>query len=600
LAIFKSPALIAHMRKITPLLLLLLLSFFAISCDPKDDEATPAANGENNTNFPEHFGAAVQRDFIGQVVDINNLPVSAATVKIGNATVQTDINGVFIINQADVQERFAYVTATKAGFVDGSRSLVPTSGKNNIKIMLIPMQTTATVASGAASEVALPNGTKVKFDGAFMDANGSAYSGNVNVSMFHLKSSDANINALMPGMLYAQGEDGGEKVLQTFGMLHVELRGSGGQELQISANHTAEISMMIDDTQMATAPSEIPLWHFDEAGGYWKQEGSAAKTGNQYVGTVSHFSWWNCDAPFETNSLTIIVKDANGLLLKNIGVGVSIQNVGNENMNYTNDLGRASGMVPANQTLTIRIYDPCGNMLKETSVAPLTQQTETTITLDQTEIVSTLVKGKIVKCDGTNVSNGYVILEYGAQMFFSDVTNGNFEFAATICGGNNAFTVRAYDVDNFQTTGVLSNTFTAGTTDLGILPACNAVSEYIIFQIDNYAPTYIFDSIDTFPVGGSEPLTIRHQSENSFFAIAGSMTTPGIYTGLGFQIGLSNFEGWGYHSYNFHYTTTAAIEMQILKYGNVGEYIDIRFHADGNSSSGQPGNLNGYLHVLRD
>jgi hypothetical protein len=30
----------------------------------------------------------------------------------------------------------------------------------------------------------------------------------------------------------------------------------------------------------------------------WKEEGSATLSGNKYVTTVSHFSWWNIDMPW--------------------------------------------------------------------------------------------------------------------------------------------------------------------------------------------------------------------------------------------------------------------------------------------------------------
>lgn len=591
-----------QMKRITQLLFILLV-FTAFSCTDDDRAAdNPSAqNPVTDAEFAKNFGAEVQRDFIGQIVDTDNHPVAGAQIKIGSSTAQTDANGVFVINGAGVYEKFAYITATKAGYITGSRSMVPTSGKNNVKIMLIPAQAIQTIASGATATVDMPNGTKVIFDGAFTDEAGNAYSGTVNVSMFHLEASNENLASLMPGMLYAKNNSGQPVGLETFGMLNVELRGSGGQKLQIASGHKADITMTIDNTKLATAPATIPLWHFDEVNGYWKEEGFAVRQGNKYIGQVSHFSWWNCDAPFETNYLTVIVKDGNGQLLKNIGVGVRTQSISSQAMGYTNSEGSVSGLVPANATLLVRIYDPCGNVVKETSIAAITQPAQTVIELETMDITTSLIKGKIVKCNGSNVTNGYVILEYGEQMFFSDVSNGNFQFPATVCNGENSFTVRAYDVDDFQTTGVISNTFDAGTTDLGILPVCSTVNEYIVFQVDDFAPTYIFEGIDTFAVPGSDPLTIRYTTgEHIFFSMAGSTTVPGIYTGSQFQIGLTNFEGWGYHSYNFHYTTTEMIEVEVLKYGNVGEYIDIRFRADGISGSGAPYLLNGYIHVLRD
>ncbi|MCG2611443.1 hypothetical protein LZZ90_07980 [Flavobacterium sp. SM15] len=211
------------------------------------------------------------------------------SVKIGTNTVQTDANGVFIINGADVYENFAYIITKKSGYIDGSRALIPTDGKNKVKIMMITNVPVQTVQSGTTSEVTLPNGTKVNFDGAFQDENGNAYSGTVQVFMYHLESSNGNLSSLMPGMLYAQDKDGNEKILETYGMMNVELKGASGQKLQIANGHTAQITMDIDDAQLSNAPTTIPLWHFDEVNGYWKEEGSAQKVGSNYVGRVSHF-----------------------------------------------------------------------------------------------------------------------------------------------------------------------------------------------------------------------------------------------------------------------------------------------------------------------
>ena len=273
------------MKNFKILIGLMFVTFCFVSCDSND------GNSGSNDNFSENFGNTASRSFIGQVVNPYNNPLQNVTVKIGTSTVQTDVNGVFIINNATVYERFAYITAKKSGYVDGSRSMVPTTGKNNIKIMMFENVPQGTVQSGAVSEVSIYSGTKVKFDGFFQEENGTAYSGDVQVAMFHLTPSEENISMLMPGMLYAERENGSQAVLETFGMLNVELRGSGGQKLNIANGHTAEITIRIDDSQLATAPSTIPLWHFDENVGYWKEDGIATKVGNKYVGTVSHFSW---------------------------------------------------------------------------------------------------------------------------------------------------------------------------------------------------------------------------------------------------------------------------------------------------------------------
>src|SRR5688572_11041720 len=136
----------------------LLIALFVVGCNPNDD-----GSGNNNLNdpFAQNFGNAVSRDFIGQVVNESNQPIKGASVKIGTKTVLTDFNGVFIINNADVHERFAYITAKKSGYIDGSRAMVPTNGKNNVKIMMISSTQVRAIPSGEESELILPNGTKI-------------------------------------------------------------------------------------------------------------------------------------------------------------------------------------------------------------------------------------------------------------------------------------------------------------------------------------------------------------------------------------------------------------------------------------------------------
>jgi len=69
------------MRKIILLLSLSTIVLLFNSCDPFE-------NTSSDTNFSENFGASVSRDFIGQVVDVDNHPIQGVSVKIGTTSVQ--------------------------------------------------------------------------------------------------------------------------------------------------------------------------------------------------------------------------------------------------------------------------------------------------------------------------------------------------------------------------------------------------------------------------------------------------------------------------------------------------------------------------------
>jgi hypothetical protein len=583
--------------KIKFLFLIIFSTLLFIGCQlDKDIES----NG-----FSSNFGNQVLRDFSGKVLDINELPVKNATISIGDKVVQTDVNGVFVINGANVHEKFAYITAKKSGYIDGSRTVVPTNGKNHVKIMMISNTPVQTIQSGVNSEVMLPNGTKVNFDGAFQNENGTSYSGSVQVAMYHLETSNQNINNLMPGMLYAEDANGQEKMLETFGMMNVELKGASGQKLQIASGHKAQITMTIDNSQLTSAPNSIPLWHFDEEKGYWKEDGSAQKIGNKYVGTVSHFSWWNCDSPIPAVILNVNVTDENGNPLPYIGVGLIRNNSINSIVLQTNDNGNASGLIPINEMFGIKLYDLCGNVVYTSSVGPFLSDSSVSIVLDN--IVKTTVTGNLVKCNKSKVLNGYVELTNGNQTLISNVTNGVFNFETIVCGSNNNFNLVGYDLDDMQTTGNISSTFSSSVTDVGNIPVCNSITEFISYKVNDEPTYYIYNNFDFSP-SFNEPLNINSNwglYSSPGVQIVGPSTNIGEYSIPSSEIGIffrriQPNRVTGYQISNS--TNGLSCNIKINKYGDIGDFVDITFSGKtlDPSQSNQPINISGVIHVIRD
>ncbi|MER3463504.1 MAG: hypothetical protein C4329_02890, partial [Chitinophagaceae bacterium] len=48
----------------------------------------------------------------------------------------------------------------------------------------------------------------------------------------------------------------------------------------------------------------------DETSGIWKEESTATKQGNVYVGDVKHFSFWNCYVSANAVILSMTLKNA--------------------------------------------------------------------------------------------------------------------------------------------------------------------------------------------------------------------------------------------------------------------------------------------------
>ncbi|WP_175620711.1 carboxypeptidase-like regulatory domain-containing protein [Chryseobacterium schmidteae] len=559
------------MTKIYSLFLILAL---LISC--KSDSFIELDNPENPA-IDFNFGNNAQRNFHGLVLSTDGSPVSGATITIGSATAQTNSKGIFVIKNASVKENFAYVKATKAGFVNGSRTMIPTNGSNRINIMMIPVTNTSTISSGTTSTVSLPNGTKVKFDGSFKDVNGNAYTGNVNVAMFHLKPSDQYLNELMPGSFLANSTNGNSRIMETYGMLHVQLTGASGQNLQIANGHTAEMTVAIDATQMSTSSATIPLWSFNEATGIWQEEGSATKVGNTYVGNVSHFSWWNYDVQFPVCTLKTTVKNQNGQPLSNIKIGLKRSSQVYETYGVTDANGTVSGLIPANETLVLKVYSECGTVLHTANVGPFTAgniHTLPDIIIQPNTAISFTINGTLKNCAGGNVTDGLAVLQFGlaSTNYFQGgtaiVTNGTFSISTLSCNANQQFSFEGFDITNMQTSGGINFTGVSPVTNLGNITVCTSVTEFVNYQIDTQPIVNCVLGFSAMLEAGN--LNITHTQSPAgasphFRLYAPGIGSVGTYTS-------------GFTVYNGPNTPIPAagnnLTLQISQLGTVNNYID--------------------------
>ena len=592
--------------KFNRLLILLFLTIFSVSCNT-DDGILGNQNPGNETsgNFSDNFGNTINSDFLGRVVDVNNNPIEGVTITIGNMTTPTDANGVFIMNDALVFERFGYVKAEKAGYIHGSRAVVPSSRTNKIEIMLLEETVIQTLNNGETATVVLANGASVSLDGNYRNPDGSDYTGSIDVIMHMLDPVDDNMELQMPGMLYAENIDGNERMLQTLGMLAVELRGDNGEDLNLADGSTSEIIIPLDPSLVATAPTSIPLWYFDEVNGYWKEEGEAILVGNQYVGTVTHFSFWNCDIPAEAVNLCVTVTDENENPLANLTVNITSSTYGTRS-GYTNENGEVCGLIPSNETLEINVYsfDTCGNIILYTSdIGPYSTDSLLDITvMSDTEAIAETVTGTFNTCDGNTVTNGYVILTYGSQEFYETVDNGVFEINMVRCSDDNIFSIEANDYDNVQTTGIINYTFATPNTNIGSIASCNDVDEFITYQIDDQPViTYNFD-IGNFEEG-PDSIYISYFEEDNIGA-NGYYFNLGLFTqALGTHnsddvdifIDLLDINGDSINPNNSPNTT-----VNLTAFGVTGEYIDMNFTGTYIDQDNITHTISGGIHVIRD
>lgn len=81
------------------------------------------------------------------------------------------------------------------------------------------------------------------------------------------------------------------------------------------------------------------------------KEGSASRQGNQYVGKVAHFTWWNYDYAYPRVFISGIVKDAAGLPVVNSTVQMTARQFNATIFGFTNQDGYFRVAAPLNASL---------------------------------------------------------------------------------------------------------------------------------------------------------------------------------------------------------------------------------------------------------
>lgn len=454
-----------------------LLLIFSCEKDNNIPLNQQQVDGLTSNPFLDNFGDNTTARFIGTVVNEEGDPISGVTITIGSTMAITDTNGVFSVEEAVVYEQFAYVKASKIGFIDGSRALVPTDGVNQVSIMLLDSEPIATVASGQPLTFDLPGGVSVDLPGTYQTKFGFEYQGDVSVVIKHLNPDNQNMALQMPGALIAENESGDLRVLETYGMIAVELIGQNGEDLTIGEDSVALISIPLP-TNATNPPATIPLWYFDEVYGYWKEEGFAELVGNKYVGEVSHFSFWNCDAPFATVPICMTLQDTDGNPLPNNYVQLQRSTSGwnSSTSGYTNQNGLVCGLIPADEmlTLTFQGFGCVGNNFNE-NIGPFSEDVNITLTID--ESTTTNLVGIFNDCNGEPSTNGYVQLYYNNTSYIIPIINGQLDTAIDYCSTDTAFSAQFFDLESGQSTDAVTGNFTIGITDLGTEMSCTDLSD---------------------------------------------------------------------------------------------------------------------------
>ena len=462
---------------------------------------------ETDINIPDPETGIIT-GLTGVVKDESGQAISQAIVTLGESETITDNYGQFSMSDVLINAEGSLITFEQAGYFDSYKFVFPQSNiKAHTKVKMIAKGEPFIFNSASGGELE-SNGAKVEFPENGMSLeNGTAYNGEVIAYHKWLDPTSDELKYIMPGDLRALNENGEERQLATYGMIAVELESPNGEKLQLAEGKKANLTFPLPNEIQGQAPDQIPLWYFEESTGTWMEEGQGIKEGSFYRGEVSHFSFWNCDAPFP------LIKLSGSLVFPN-GVSAShriVEIIMNNNLRTANAMTNADGFfcgkIPSNESLTLNVYGNCASPIHTMQLDPSSEDIDLNEILIDESNYSYRIQGYLQNCQMEAVADGYVVARIGGfyQLLYPNV-DGFIDEVFEIC-----------NINDVKLTGVSSEDFTVSdekiisidpanlVIDFGVLRTCNSNEEFLSVKY-NERPTYLFETFSAYILNGEELL----------------------------------------------------------------------------------------------
>ena len=456
-------------QNLYPLFFLILLSFASCKKDSLTTEVSPIVPQPQPTTNIETI-------LTGFITDRDGEAIADAEVSILNSMTQTDEFGFFEITGL-VNDRFGIIKVEKLGYFSQFKTLTPSkNATSRTRIQLTEKGFPETLQANTGGEISVGQNSSVQFQpNSFVDEQGNTYNGTVSIYSFYIDPTDEDIDQFMPGNLMARNTQNQERILESYGMVNVELEGDGGQKLNI--NQPATLTVDIPNSISNNAPTEIPLWYFDEEKGLWIEEGNAVLQNGKYVGTVNHFTFWNCDVPSESTLIRGQVIDDRGVSI--LTIRVTNLSTGASFTTLTNSEGGFEFFVPRNVNLLLEVLGVCGtNVLFSENIGPYSEEEAEVGLLNVSSNTNfSLITGTLVACDQIPIANGSVFFNIPAYSFSQQATtNAAGEFSALIATCDlSEIEIRGVDAAN----DLVSDTETFAVSpeiDAGLIEVCTSVA----------------------------------------------------------------------------------------------------------------------------
>ena len=537
-------------------------------------------------------GLMIEGTVSGQVTDSNGNPIDNAIVSLEGERIATNQNGLYSFSDMPLMEGSRVVLkVSKADYFETSRAFTTTKNRSIVNFELVSKIanfTTVVSTNEAALNVSVNGLTSfinIPPNAYVLDGTSAPYDGPVRIFMSLIDPSDRNSMNSIPGDLGGIDANGEEVQLGSFSMLAVNLESPSGQKLNLMEGMEAAIRFAIPAEYVDNAPATIPLWHYDLDSATWREEGSAniSADENFYEGTVTHFSFWNCDAPFPLINLSGRVVDENGLAQPGVDIRITILSSGLTRGGQTDSNGEFLGKVPSGERLKIEYSRrfACVDLREMEEIGPFESDAaldDYTLTFPNEEFNT--LSGRVLNCDGQASPTSFILFSSnnGGVMNFIPDNNGNFSITIPTCWTN--IVLNAFDFDGGFTTDPIL--FPNGIVEDIVVPDLSLCTEDMSFvELIHEGTTYRNELCEAFFKGDNLFISASMRDSLPLGPIGASLSVldfgttviaPGDYITERFRFNFVDDAG-NIHELRCNSQDPCDIDITIESVGPIGGFI---------------------------
>jgi len=380
------------MKSINYISFILACVILVLSC--REDSVVVTAE---DTTIPDSENVKFQFQLNNELGE----PISDAQIFINSEVYASDENGIVITQPYNISSLGLKSEITASGY-ESLVKLVNGPQDGIIKEKVILFKATYTTISTGAKGI-IDGGGTLTLPSNLVASNGSSFTGEVTVKSKHLNPDNKDFLLSAPGNLLALNASNEYQQLASLGMYMIELYDASGEELNIPNGSSAIIEFPIADKNKDAIGSEIPLWYMDESTGIWKEDGVAKVEGDFMVAEVSHFTWWNCDLPYDFAVICLVFLDVDGEVLVGLEVGFSVNGVG-FGVTTTDANGSILAKIPIGESVDLT-YFLDGVEIGTQTISPFDENVRKDIV--NTNLSFSSIFGVGLDCDMNPLVNGY-------------------------------------------------------------------------------------------------------------------------------------------------------------------------------------------------